>query len=71
MCVDILHPPGPIPDAQSLKTSEFLTTLDESLFARERERWEVGGNCNFLIAAARLGMRVAWVMWETTRLVRS
>jgi len=61
MCVDILHPPGPIPDAQSLKTSEFLTTLDESLFARERERWEVGGNCNFLIAAARLGMRVECV----------
>jgi len=61
MCVDILHPPAPIPDPAALKTEAFLATLDASGDAEPSDRWEVGGNCNFLIAAARLGLRAECV----------
>ena len=63
MCVDILHPPAPIPDPAALKTEAFLATLDASAedSSELADRWEVGGNCNFLIAAARLGLRAECV----------
>jgi sugar/nucleoside kinase (ribokinase family) len=67
MCVDILHPPAPIPDPAELKTEAFLATLDATGYdassrdAAPSDRWEVGGNCNFLIAAARLGLRAECV----------
>ena len=76
MCVDILHPPAPIPDPAALKTEAFLATLDAACDdfsdgsadsgsaagdASQRGEWEVGGNCNFLIAAARLGLRAQCV----------
>ncbi|OUS48737.1 Ribokinase-like protein [Ostreococcus tauri] len=55
LCVDVLLPPGPIPEVGSLKTSKTLNELAKT--APARESWELGGNCNFLIAAARLGLR--------------
>ena len=68
MCVDILHPPAPIPDPAALKTEAFLATLDaagDDAAAGDAgspsDEWEVGGNCNFLIAAARLGLRAECV----------
>ena len=65
MCVDILHPPAPIPDPAALKTEAFLATLDAEDSSEDSsvlaDRWEVGGNCNFLIAAARLGLRAECV----------
>ena len=68
MCVDILHPPAPIPDPAALKTEAFLATLDAAGddaatgdAGSPSDEWEVGGNCNFLIAAARLGLRAECV----------
>ena len=55
LCVDVLLPPGPIPDARTLKTSKTLNELAKT--APARESWELGGNCNFLISASRLGLR--------------
>jgi len=57
LCVDVLLPPGPIPDATSLKTNKTLGELART--APARESWELGGNCNFLIAASRLGLRAS------------
>jgi sugar/nucleoside kinase (ribokinase family) len=55
LCVDVLLPPAPIPDESSLKTKKTLGELAKT--APARESWELGGNCNFLIAASRLGLR--------------
>lgn len=57
MCVDVLLPPAPIPSPDALKTDASLASLDASAEAKDDARWEVGGNCNFLIAASRLGLR--------------
>jgi|AntAceMinimDraft_1070359.scaffolds.fasta_scaffold04385_3 sugar/nucleoside kinase (ribokinase family) len=56
MCVDILLPPhDPIPPLATLKTEAYLAELTKD--APPESSWEVGGNCNFLIAAARIGLR--------------
>lgn len=56
MCVDILLPPSdPLPHKAILKSEEYLTALTED--APSESSWEVGGNCNFLIAASRIGLR--------------
>jgi len=57
LCVDVLLPPGPIPRPSALKTSKTLGELAKT--APARSSWELGGNCNFLIAASRLGLRAA------------
>jgi len=57
LCVDVLLPPGPIPEPSALKTRETLGELART--APARSSWELGGNCNFLIAASRLGLRAA------------
>ena len=57
LCVDVLLPPGPIPRPSALKTNKTLGELAKT--APARSSWEVGGNCNFLIAASRLGLRAA------------
>ena len=55
MCVDILLPQGPIPAPDALKTASFL----DDLASRDvpTSAWEIGGNCNFLVAASRVGLR--------------
>ena len=56
MCVDILLPPSdPLPDKAKLKSEDYLAELAADV--PPESSWEVGGNCNFLIAAARIGLR--------------
>lgn len=43
-----------MPAVQDLKTPEYLRQLQRQ--GTDQSRWEVGASCNFLIAAARLGM---------------
>jgi sugar/nucleoside kinase (ribokinase family) len=43
----------------TVKTVEFLRRLSKQ--THDRDLWEVGASCNFLIAAARLGLRTAAV----------
>ena len=43
-----------MPALQELKTPEYLQQLQEQ--STDQSLWEVGASCNFLIAAARLGM---------------
>ena len=43
-----------MPDLQELKTPEYLRHLQQQ--DTDQSLWEVGASCNFLIAAARLGM---------------
>ena len=59
-CVDVLLPiSDPLPDASQLKSEEYLNELAEG--ATSEDAWEVGGNCNFLIAASRIGLRAECV----------
>lgn len=46
-------------DAATLTTAEYLDELTAS--APPEPSWEVGGNCNFLIAASRIGLRAECV----------
>ena len=59
MCVDVLLPPAPIPSPETLKTAETLASFADA--DPPESSWEVGGNCNFLIAAARIGLRAECV----------
>ncbi len=43
----------------SYSRRQLLDTLTEN--PPSQESWEVGGNCNFMIAAARLGLSVGSV----------
>ena len=46
-----------MPPPAEVKSESMLRSLMQCPPARES--WEVGGNCNFMIAAARLGLQVA------------
>ena len=46
-----------MPPPEEIKSESLLRSLMQRPPARES--WEVGGNCNFMIAAARLGLQVA------------
>lgn len=46
-----------MPPPAEVKSESLLQSLMQRPLARES--WEVGGNCNFMIAAARLGLQVA------------
>ena len=46
-----------MPPAAEVKSESLLGSLMQHPPARES--WEVGGNCNFMVAAARLGLQVA------------
>ncbi len=54
MC-DVLQ----MPPIEEVKTSEYLRQL--TVQTHSREFWEVGASCNFLIAAARMGLNTAAV----------
>ena len=48
-----------MPAVEELKTPEYLRRLQQQ--GTDQSLWEVGASCNFLIAAARLGMSCAAV----------
>lgn len=48
-----------MPPLEEVKTSEYLRQLTAQ--THSREFWEVGASCNFLIAAARMGLNTAAV----------
>lgn len=54
LCVVLQMPP-----VEEVKTSEYLRQLTAQ--THSREFWEVGASCNFLIAAARMGLNTAAV----------
>ena len=48
-----------MPAVEELKTPGYLRQLQQQ--GTDQSLWEVGASCNFLIAAARLGMRTTAV----------
>ena len=48
-----------MPPLEEVKTIEYLRKLTTQ--THRREFWEVGASCNFLIAAARMGLSTAAV----------
>lgn len=60
LCVDVFVPVESLPPPDDSVRQELLQRLTGQFTAPD-ENWEVGGNCNFLIAAARLGMRTGTV----------
>ncbi|EFJ43260.1 hypothetical protein VOLCADRAFT_119122, partial [Volvox carteri f. nagariensis] len=59
LCVDTVLPWEQLPPANVHVRRQLLDTLTSS--PPHHSYWEVGGNCNFMVAAARLGLRVASV----------
>ncbi|KAK9808058.1 hypothetical protein WJX73_000001 [Symbiochloris irregularis] len=60
LCVDVVTPVvEKLPPVEQIKTREHLTELTKQ--AKDTTLWEVGANCNVLIAAARLGLRPACI----------
>ncbi|KAK9830908.1 hypothetical protein WJX81_003466 [Elliptochloris bilobata] len=59
LCVDIVTELDVMPPPAEVKSEGLLRSLMQRPPAKHT--WEVGGNCNFMIAAARLGLRVASV----------
>lgn len=52
-------PAAQLPPVEVIKSRELLQQLTEQ--ADDQSLWEVGANCNFLIASARLGLRAACI----------
>ncbi|GFR46665.1 hypothetical protein Agub_g8280, partial [Astrephomene gubernaculifera] len=59
LCVDAVLPLEELPPPDLEVRRELLDRLTAS--PPDPSSWEVGGNCNFMVAAARLGLRVASV----------
>jgi sugar/nucleoside kinase (ribokinase family) len=59
LCVDVFLPVGQLPPADAKARRALLARLTAD--PPPQDAWEVGGSCNFMIAAARLGLRVAAV----------
>lgn len=59
LCVDIVVPVETLPKADPGERSKLLQNLTDR--PPSTDAWEVGGNTNTLIAAARLGMKAAAV----------
>ncbi|KAF5830892.1 sugar/carbohydrate kinase [Dunaliella salina] len=57
LCVDVISPVDSLPKGP--KNMQMLDELNAGPL--DETSWEVGGNCNFLIAAARMGLRTASV----------
>ncbi|WIA08996.1 hypothetical protein OEZ85_008410 [Tetradesmus obliquus] len=56
LCVDIVIPVQQLPPADPEARQGLLQQLTAE--PPDEQHWELGGNCNFMIAAARMGMRV-------------
>lgn len=56
LCVDIVIPVEQLPSPDPVAKQKLLQQLTAD--PPSCESWELGGNCNFMIAAARLGMKV-------------
>ncbi|KAF6266752.1 Ribokinase-like protein [Scenedesmus sp. NREL 46B-D3] len=56
LCVDIVIPVQQLPPADPDARQALLQQLTAD--PPDQQHWELGGNCNFMIAAARMGMRV-------------
>ena len=59
LCLDVILPVDELPPPDPALRERLLDALTAD--PPSQESWEVGGNCNFLIAAARLGMKVGSV----------
>lgn len=59
ICLDIVLPMESLPPADMEERRRMLEELTANPPAQDS--WEVGGNCNFMIAAARLGLSVGSV----------
>jgi sugar/nucleoside kinase (ribokinase family) len=59
LCVDVVLPVDALPPADPRARRALLSRLQRH--PPSLDAWEVGGSCNFMIAAARLGLRVAAV----------
>ncbi|GLC55977.1 hypothetical protein PLESTB_001051100 [Pleodorina starrii] len=59
LCVDAVLPMEQLPPADPGVRRQLLDSLTAS--PPDKSSWEVGGNCNFMVAAARLGLQVASV----------
>ena len=57
LCLDIFVSVPELPSKEDKSRRKLLHDL--TLAPPDRSSWEVGGNTNFMIAAARLGMQVA------------
>jgi len=57
LCLDIFVSVPELPSTEVHSRQKLLSQLTAS--PPSRAAWEVGGNTNFMIAAARLGMQVA------------
>mmetsp|Transcript_17088 Transcript_17088/g.43383 ORF Transcript_17088/g.43383 Transcript_17088/m.43383 type:complete len:456 (+) Transcript_17088:91-1458(+) len=60
LCVDIVLEVPELPPPEPAARQQLLAELTAAKLV-EDETWEVGGNANFMISAARLGMAVASV----------
>jgi sugar/nucleoside kinase (ribokinase family) len=56
LCVDIVIPVQELPPVDPAARQGLLQQLTAA--PPDEQHWELGGNCNFMIAAARMGMRV-------------
>ena len=56
ICLDVFVEVDVLPSSDPATRKQLLETLTRS--PPSQESWEVGGNCNFMIAAARLGLSV-------------
>jgi hypothetical protein len=59
LCLDVILPVDELPPPDPALRERLLDSLTAD--PPSQDSWEVGGNCNFLIAAARLGMKVGSV----------
>mmetsp|Transcript_2991 Transcript_2991/g.7381 ORF Transcript_2991/g.7381 Transcript_2991/m.7381 type:complete len:416 (-) Transcript_2991:319-1566(-) len=59
LCVDVVVPVPELPPADTNARRQLLEKLTAA--PADESAWEVGGNCNFIIAAARLGLKVGTV----------
>ncbi len=59
LCVDVVLQVDQLPDSDSNARLQLLNNLSTS--PPDVSTWEVGGACNFMIAAARLGMDIGCV----------